>query len=393
MNSVERLALSVERNEAVATSAERSTLNAQPKAKPRTLLILAGGTGGHIMPGLAIAEVMQARGWNVRWLGTAHGMENTLVPKAGIPLDTIAFAGLRGKGLLHSLKGGLQLFTGFFRSFRLIGEIRPDAVLGMGGYVTVPAGFSAVLRGKPLVLVNSDSAPLLSNQLLTSFARRVLYGLPGYVKPDAPDNAKEIWTGSPVRASIAAIPQPAARFAERTGPLKVLVVGGSLGATVLNRTVPKALALIPEAQRPLVVHQSGALNLDALRRNYAEAGVNAEIVAFIDDMAQRYAEADAVICRAGAITVNELMVAGVPSILVPLTVSTTSHQRDNAVTMQQAGAAIHLPQTEMTPEVLADVLGKLSRERLLIMAEAARKLGRPDATEHVADIIETVAKQ
>ncbi len=393
MSSVERLALSVESSQAEIASAQHSARNTEPSTHRRTLLILAGGTGGHIMPGLAIAEVMQARGWNIRWLGTAHGMENTLVPKAGIPLDTIAFAGLRGKGLLHTLKGGLQLVSGFFHCLKLMGEIRPDAVLGMGGYVTVPAGLSAVLRGKPLVLVNSDSAPLLSNQFLTTYAKRVLYGLPGHIKPDAPETAKEIWTGSPVRASIAAIPEPALRFADRTGLLKVLVVGGSLGATVLNRTVPKALALIPETQRPIVCHQSGALNLEALRQNYIEAGVDAEVVAFIDDMAQRYAEVDVVICRAGAITLNELMVAGVPSILVPLTVSTTSHQRNNAVMMQEAGAAIHLPQTEMTPEVLADLIKKLCRERLLKMAKAARKLGRPDATERVADIIETVVKQ
>jgi len=359
----------------------------------KTLLILAGGTGGHIMPGLAIAQAMLARGWTVRWIGTAHGMENSLVPQAGIALDTIAFAGLRGKGPLFALKGAFGLLAGFVRSLRLIGRIRPHVVLGMGGYVTVPGGLAAALRRRPLVLVNSDSAPLLSNRLLRPFARRVLYGLPGHVDASAPLHASERWTGSPVRAAIAALPEPAHRYAGRTGPLKVLVLGGSLGATVLNRNVPLALAQLPPEERPLVTHQSGAQHAQALQAAYRDVGVEAEVLPFIDDMARRYAEADVVICRAGAITVNELAAAGVASILVPLTVSTTGHQRDNAEYMARAQAALHLPQADVTPQRLAELLRSLTRERLLAIALAARTLGKPNATAEVADVIETVALQ
>jgi len=360
----------------------------------KTLLILAGGTGGHIMPGIAIAEAMRSRGWNIRWLGTAHGMENTLVPKAGIALDTIAFSGLRGKGWAHRVGGASRLVAGFVACLRLIGQIRPHAVLGMGGYVTVPGGLSAALRRRPLLLVNSDAAVLLSNKILWPFARRVLFGLPGYVDPESQAShraPKAEWTGSPVRAEISAIAAPAVRFAGRSGPLKVFVVGGSLGAAVLNRVVPLAIAKLAPEDRPLVTHQSGVHHCAELREAYAEAGVIAETLPFIEDMAERYAEADVVVCRAGAITINELMVAGVASVLIPLMVSTTSHQRDNAETMHRVGAAIHLPQAQLSPEKLAELLRSLTRDRLLTMAQTARKLARPDATERVADIIEAEA--
>jgi UDP-N-acetylglucosamine--N-acetylmuramyl-(pentapeptide) pyrophosphoryl-undecaprenol N-acetylglucosamine transferase len=264
----------------------------------------------------------------------------------------------------------------------------------MGGYVTVPGGLSAALRRRPLLLVNSDAALLLSNKILWPFARRVLFGLPGYVDPQSRGShraPKAEWTGSPVRAEIAAIAEPAVRFAGRSGPLKVFAVGGSLGAAVLNRVVPLAIATLAPEERPIVTHQSGLQHINALRAAYAEAGVIAETLPFIEDMAERYAEADVVICRAGALTINELMVAGVASVLVPLTVSTTSHQRDNAETMQRVGAAIHLPQPQLTPEKLAGLLRSLTREQLLEMAQTARKLARPDASERVADIIEAEA--
>lgn len=354
----------------------------------RTLLIMAAGTGGHIMPGLAIAQAMQSRGWTVRWLGTRHGMENTLVPPTGIPMDTVEFAGLRGKGLLHTLRGALNMVRAFFRCLGLIGRQKPQVVLGMGGYVTVPGGMSAWLRGRPLVLMNSDAALLLSNRALAHVARRVLFGLPG---DTARVGAKAKWTGCPVRAEIGRVTPPGLRYAGRTGPLRLLVVGGSLGALVLNRIVPAALALIPPEIRPVVVHQSGAQHLEALRADYAGAGVQAETLSFIEDMGRRYEECDLVLCRAGAITVSELAVAGVPSILVPLTVSTTSHQRDNAEYMARAGAALHLPQADLTPQRLAGVLSGLTRERLQAMAEAARKIGKPNATDAVADILEEVA--
>ena len=356
----------------------------------RTLLIMAGGTGGHIMPGLAIAETMRARGWAIRWLGTAHGMENKLVPEAGIALDTIAVSGLRGKGVLHALRGIAQMAAGLVRSFRFVSGLKPHAVLGMGGYVTVPGGLAAALTRVPLALLNSDSALLLSNRLLRPFASRLMFGLPGALEHAG---GKAVWTGSPVRAAIGALDAPAVCYAKRRGPLRVLVLGGSLGAATLNRNVPLALAAMPEASRPIVVHQSGVQHAEALVAAYRDVRVDADVLPFIDDIAARYADADVVICRAGAITVSELTAAGVASVLVPLVVSTTAHQRDNADYLERAGAAIHVPQGELTPEALAALLATLTRERLLAMAEAARKIGKPHATEAVADEIEAVASR
>ncbi len=356
----------------------------------RTLLIMAGGTGGHIMPGLAIAETMRSRGWAVRWLGTAHGMENRLVPEAGIALDTIVFAGLRGKGPGHALRGLGQLVRGLVECMRFIMKLKPHAVLGMGGYVTVPGGLAAAAAGIPLVLMNSDSALLMSNRTLKPFARRLLFGLPGAVEA-AGDKAK--WTGSPVRAAIASIAPPAERFAARSGPLRIVVIGGSLGAATLNRHVPLALAAIAREARPIVLHQAGEQHAQALTAAYRDVGVDATVVPFIDDVAPQYAEADLVICRAGAITVSELTAAGVPSILVPLVVSTTAHQRDNAAYLESAGAAIHLAQDQLGADTLAALLQTLTRERLLAMAEAARALGKPHATETVASEIESVARR
>lgn len=358
-------------------------------AQARKLLIMAAGTGGHIFPGLAIADTMRARGWQVSWLGTSHGMEGDLVPKHGIDMDTIAFSGLRGKGVMHTIKGVFRMAASFLACRSILARRNPDVVLGMGGYVTVPGGFMAKLRGIPLVLINADAALMLSNKTLASSAQRVLFGFPADFGAAAD---KAIVTGNPVRAEIATLPAPAQRYADRSGPLKVLVVGGSLGAKALNDTLPAALALIPQAQRPIVTHQSGKKNIDALRANYAQANVQAEVVDFIDDMPRRYAEADLVICRAGAITVSELTAAGVASVLVPLLVSTTTHQRDNAQWMEKQGAAIHLPQTEMQPQQLANLLQNMTRERCLQMAEAAYANGRRDANATIADVLEQLVK-
>ncbi|GIZ50926.1 undecaprenyldiphospho-muramoylpentapeptide beta-N-acetylglucosaminyltransferase [Noviherbaspirillum aridicola] len=355
----------------------------------KKLLIMAAGTGGHIFPGLAIARTMQARGWQVSWLGTQHGMERELVPKHGIEMDAIDFAGLRGKGLKHTLTGGLKMLAGFAACLRVIGRRQPSVVLGMGGYVTVPGGLMAKLRGVPLALVNADAALLLSNKALAPVARRVLFGFPADFGSAA---GKALVTGNPVRKEITDLPPPAQRYAGRGGPLRVLVVGGSLGARVLNECLPAALAQLPEAQRPVVTHQSGKLNIEALRAGYAAAGVQAEVVDFIDDMPRRYAEADLVICRAGAITVSELTAAGVASVLVPLTVSTTSHQRDNAQWMAKQGAAIHLPQGEMSPPQMAQLLQTLTREKCLAMAEAAYALGKREANEAIARVLEELAE-
>jgi UDP-N-acetylglucosamine--N-acetylmuramyl-(pentapeptide) pyrophosphoryl-undecaprenol N-acetylglucosamine transferase len=350
-------------------------------------MIMAAGTGGHIFPGLAIAETMRARGWRVSWLGTQHGMEREIVPKYGVEMDSIDFAGLRGKGIGHALRGAAKLVMGFVQCFRILGARKPDVVLGMGGYVTVPGGLMARMRSVPLALVNADAALLLSNKMLSPFAGRVLFGFPADFGNAA---GKAQVTGNPVRKEIMDLDHPSARYAGRQGPLRILVVGGSLGAKALNEALPAALAHIPVDARPLVTHQSGKQHVDGLRSLYADAGVSAEVVAFIDDMPRRYAEADLVVCRAGAITVSELTVAGVASVLVPLVASTTSHQRDNAAWMAKQKAAIHLSQTDMTHQKLAELL-MLTRAECLAMALAAHAIGRRQANELIAEVLEHLA--
>jgi UDP-N-acetylglucosamine--N-acetylmuramyl-(pentapeptide) pyrophosphoryl-undecaprenol N-acetylglucosamine transferase len=357
---------------------------------PKRLMIMAAGTGGHIFPGLAIAQTMRARGWEVSWLGTMHGMERDLVPRHRIEMDSIDFAGLRGKGLKHTLRGAFKMAAGFASCFGIIGRRQPSVVLGMGGYVTVPGGMMARLRGVPLALVNADAALLLSNKTLAPAAQKVLFGFPADFGSAA---AKALVTGNPVRQEIIDVAPPEQRYAARTGPLKLLVVGGSLGAKALNDCLPAALAMIPEGIRPTVTHQSGKQHIDVLRAAYGNAQVQAEVVDFIDDMPRRYAEADLVICRAGAITVSELTAAGVPSVLVPLVASTTSHQRDNAQWMAKQQAAIHLPQGEMTPQKMAELLQSMTRERCLAMAQAAYRIGRREANEAIANVLEELANK
>ena len=352
------------------------------------LMVMAAGTGGHIFPGLAIADTMKARGWTVSWLGTAHGMERELVPKHGVEMDTIDFSGMRGRGLMHTLGGAFRLTASFTACLRILARRRPDVVLGMGGYVTVPGGMMARLRGVPVVLVNADAALLLSNRTLTPLARRVLFGFPADFGAAA---GKATVTGNPVRREIMDLPLPEARYEGRSGVLRVLVVGGSLGAKALNDAMPAAMALIPKEKRPRVVHQSGKQHVDALRQAYADAGVEAEVLAFIDDMPARYAEADLVVCRAGAITVSELTAAGIASVLVPFVASTTSHQRDNAQWMEKQQAAIYLPQPELTPQRLAALLADMTRDTCAAMAQAAYRNGRRDANEAIADILEKLA--
>ena len=354
----------------------------------KKLMIMAAGTGGHIFPGIAIAHTMRARGWEVSWLGTAHGMEQELVPKQGIEIDTIDFSGMRGKGLQHTVSGAFKLAASFATCLKYIGRRKPDVVLGMGGYVCVPGGLMARMRGVPLALVNADAALLLSNKTLAPLAQKVLFGFPADFGSAA---GKALVTGNPVRKEILDMAAPGARFAARDGVLRILVVGGSLGAKILNDSIPAALAMLPLAERPQVMHQSGKKNIDALRASYAAAGVQADVVDFIDDMAGAYARADIVICRAGAITVSELTAAGVASVLVPFVASTTSHQRDNAKWMAQQGAAVHLPQTELSAQSMATLLAGLTRDKCRVMAEAARAVGKRNANEEIADVLEQLA--
>ena len=359
-------------------------------SKPKRIMIMAAGTGGHIFPGLAIAKTMQERGWSVSWLGTAHGMEGEIVAKNQIPMDVLDFAGMRGKGFRHSVTGALKLLSSFWRSFVFIGQREPDVVLGMGGYVTVPGGLMARLRGVPLVLINADAALLLSNKFLSRFAQRVLFGFPADFGVAA---TKAQVTGNPVRAEIAQLPNPAHRFAGRHGPLNLLVVGGSLGAKVLNETVPAALALMPLELRPVVTHQSGKQHIASLKAAYEKANIQAEVLAFIDDMPGKYAAADLAICRAGAITMSELTAAGVASILVPFMASSTTHQSDNASWMAQKKAAIHLPQQEMTAESLAQLLSGLTRADCQRLAESAYALGKRQANHVIASVLEEIIEK
>ncbi len=351
----------------------------------RHLVVMAAGTGGHVIPGLAVAREMQMRGWSVSWLGTSTGMENRLVAPSGIALDAIAFTGLRGKGLVHTLTGGMRLLAAFWACLKILRRRHADAVLGMGGYVCVPGAMMASLLGRSIVLVNADATLLLSNKLLLPLADAVAFGFDGAAAKRT-RNARV--TGNPVRAEIEALPAPTQRYAGREGVLRVLVVGGSLGAKALNECVPNALASIAQAERPIVMHQTGTAQHDEVRALYQRLGIRAEVVPFIDDMAHQLGQCDLMICRAGAVTVSELCAAGVAAILVPLIVSTTSHQRDNAQWLASHDAGWHIPQIELTASKLADLLSGLTRERLLVIAEKARSLARPHAAARVADQIE-----
>lgn len=354
------------------------------------LLVVAAGTGGHVMPGLAVADELRRRGWTVSWLGTRAGMERRMVEPRGIEFDAIDFTGLRGKGLRTMLFGGVHLLRALWQSRAVMRRRKPAIVFSTGGYVAVPAGLAAGLVNAPLTVLNADAAPLLSLRMLASQAAAIFCGFDGEAARRAGD--KGLVTGNPVRADIAALTPPEQRFAGREGPLSLLVVGGSLGSQVLNQTLPAALAAMTPAQRPRVVHQCGAAHVESTRAAYQAAGVQVDVIPFIDDMAARYEAADVVLCRAGAITVSELCVAGVPAILVPLVVKTTAHQRANAEFMASHGAALHLPQTELSAATLATTLAGLDRARLLAMAHSAQAIGRPNATRMVADAIEHIAE-
>jgi UDP-N-acetylglucosamine--N-acetylmuramyl-(pentapeptide) pyrophosphoryl-undecaprenol N-acetylglucosamine transferase len=348
-------------------------------------MIMAGGTGGHVFPALAVADHLRALGWRVTWLGARTGMEATLVPKHGYEMAWVRFSGLRGKGLVAKLLLPLNLLVAFWQSLRALRAHRPDVVLGMGGYIAFPGGMMAALAGRPLAIHEQNSIAGLANRVLAGVADRVLVAFPNALP-------KATFVGNPVREAIARVAPPAERFARRSGPLRLLVVGGSLGAAALNEIVPRALALLPPEARPVVTHQSGAKHVDALRAGYAREGVAANAVAFIDDMAQAYAEADLVVCRAGATTVAELAAAGVAAILVPFPFAVDDHQTTNARYLADAGAGVLLAQRDLTPETLAGILGGLTRERLLAMAILARALGKSDATRAVAEACMELAR-
>ncbi|HSN46955.1 MAG TPA: undecaprenyldiphospho-muramoylpentapeptide beta-N-acetylglucosaminyltransferase [Casimicrobiaceae bacterium] len=346
-------------------------------------MITTGGTGGHVFPGLAVAAELVARGWGVFWLGTREGMEAKLVPQHGVDFEAISFRGVRGKGIRTLLLGPFALFAACLDALRVIRRRRPNVVLGFGGFASFPGALMGVASGRPLVIHDSNAVAGLANRVLAFGADRILLGFPDALK--GAHARRTAWVGNPLRADIAQVPPPEARCAAREGPLSLLVVGGSLGAAALNDIVPAALALLPTARRPRVVHQAGARHIEALRSAYARHGVEGECVAFIDDMAARYAAADFVICRGGALTVAELAAVGVGALIVPLPGAIADEQSANARFLVDAGAALALPQAELSAATLAQLVASLDRPRLLAMAQAARALARPDATRRVAD--------
>jgi UDP-N-acetylglucosamine--N-acetylmuramyl-(pentapeptide) pyrophosphoryl-undecaprenol N-acetylglucosamine transferase len=353
---------------------------------PKTALIMAGGTGGHIFPGLAVAQALRERGWRVHWLGgsgsaTQVSMESRLVPAQGFAFETVDFSGVRGKGLQTLLSLPWRLLRACWQSIAVLRRVQPDVVLGLGGYITFPAGLMSVLLGKPLLLHEQNSVAGMANKLLAKMASGVYTAFPDVL-------AKGQWIGNPLRPAFVAEPEPAQRFAQRSGPLRLLVLGGSLGARALNQVVPQALALIPPDRRPQVVHQSGTAQIDELRANYAAVGVQAELTPFIDDTARAFASADLVLCRAGASTVTEIAAVGAAALFVPFPFAVDDHQTHNARFLADHGAAWLLPQTQLNPQQLADRLQSVGRSQLLELALAARKLAKTDATSRMVTACE-----
>lgn len=355
----------------------------------RPVLIMAGGTGGHVFPALAVADELSARGVAVSWLGTERGLEARVVPAAGYPLETMLVTGLRGKGVLRLLTAPFMLAAALFQALRIELRLRPRAVLGMGGFASGPGGMVAWLLRIPLLIHEQNSIAGMTNRWLAPFARRVLEAFPGSL----PARYRPTHTGNPIRGAITAVESPERRFAGRSGPLRLLVVGGSLGANALNTNVPAALRMLPGGMAVTVHHQTGAADLDGVTTSYRKAGMAARVDAFVEDMAAAYAWADLVICRSGALTVAEIAVVGVPAILVPFPHATDDHQTANARYLADAGAAVLLPQSQLTPEGLAALLDDLGgqREMLQEMAGRARQLAMPDAARRVAELCLQVA--
>ena len=348
-----------------------------------TVMITTGGTGGHIFPGLAVAANLDARGWRVFWVGTREGMEAKLVPQHGVAFEGVSFGGVRGKGLRQFVLGPFALARACLQSRGIIRRRAPDVVLGFGGFASFPGALMGVAAAKPLVLHEQNAVAGLANRVLAYGADRILTGFP---RAFSGRHARKVeWVGNPVRDAFGSVPAPEVRFAGRTGPLSLLVVGGSLGAAGLNDRVPKALALLPPDSRPHVVHQAGEQHCDAVRAVYRDVGVDAECVAFIDDIAARYAKADLVICRGGATTVAEVAAIGVGAIIVPLPGAIADEQSANAQFLVDAGAAVKIAQPNLTPELLAERIQSFTRDSLLAMALAAKKVARPDAAARVAD--------
>ncbi|MEE4184744.1 MAG: undecaprenyldiphospho-muramoylpentapeptide beta-N-acetylglucosaminyltransferase [Gammaproteobacteria bacterium] len=354
------------------------------------ILIMAGGTGGHVFPALAVARELVAAGREVVWLGSIKGIENRLVPAAGLRLERVRVAGLRGKGLLSWLLAPLKLSVALWDALRLVRRCKPAAVLGMGGFAAGPGGLAAWLLRYPLVVHEQNATAGLTNRVLALWAREVLAAFPGRFA----DRYAARIIGNPVRREIIALPAPAARLAGRQGPLRVLVLGGSQGALALNQSLPAGLSRVAATHPVDVWHQAGEATLAAAQQGYSAEGVAARVDAFIDDMAAAYAWADIVVCRSGALTVAELAAAGLGALLVPFPAAVDDHQTLNARYLVDADAAVLIPQPELTPARLASELGRFAADRSLVMqyAERARALAHPDATHDLAAACLRVAK-
>ena len=347
-------------------------------------LIMAGGTGGHIFPGLAVAESLREAGWRVHWLGVPGNMESQWVPQRGFAFEPVEFGGVRGKGIVSLALLPMRLLKAFWQSIQVVRRVKPDVVVGLGGYITFPGGMMSVLLGKPLVLHEQNSVAGMANRVLAEVADCIFTAFPNVLK-------KAVWVGNPLRQDFLNKPSPVERFAARTGPLKLWVVGGSLGAQALNEIVPKALALMPAHKRPVVVHQSGAKQIDALRSNYEKAGVQAELTPFIEDTAHAFAQADLIICRSGASTVTEIAAVGAAAIYVPFPFAVDDHQTTNAQFLVAEGGGWLMPQADLTPQALADKLASITREELLACAEKAWALKKTQATREVVAACEALA--
>lgn len=351
----------------------------------RVALIAAGGTGGHIFPGLAVAMALRDAGWQVHWAGgrgsVGHpSMESQLVPAQGFPLEIIDFSGVRGKGFFALLAMPLRLIRACWQSLGVLRKTRPDVVAGMGGYISLPIGLMSALLRTPLIVHEQNSIAGMANRVLARFATKIYAAFPAaFASPDS----KAHWVGNPLREAFLNLPDPVTRYSKREGPLRLLVLGGSLGAKTLNDVVPKALALMSAHERPQVIHQSGQKNIEELRKNYAVAEVTAELKPFIDDISQALGEADLVICRAGASTITEIAAVGVAAVLVPLPSAVDDHQTANAKFLVDQGGGWLVKQQDLTAERLARMLQKADRSTLMKAAISTRAMAKFGATEHL----------
>ena len=352
------------------------------------VLIMAGGTGGHVFPALAVARELRGRNENVIWLGTSQGMESRIIPAEGIALDAIRVSGLRRKGLMTWLTAPWQVAVAVVDALRIVRRRRPKVVLGMGGFASGPGGVAAWLTGRPLIIHEQNAVAGLTNRLLAGFAREVLEAFPGSFSGGRQTRV----IGNPIRAEISALPDPGQRLAGRSGALRLLVLGGSQGARVLNETVPAAVALMPGAARPQIWHQAGEATLERARAAYRAAGVEARVEPFITDMAAAYAWADTVICRAGALTISELAAAGLGAVLVPFPGAVDDHQTRNAEYFVQAGAGVLLPQAQLSPARLAAELAGTDHALATDRATRARALARPLATAQIATLCQRLGE-